>query len=131
MKAQEIEDKLNEIENQKRELQKQLEAAEYDDRVARLTPFMPVAILAHDLFCMYNHTDGCGWGYEQYGDVHNWGFGAEYSSHKQWLENVSKIAADLKMEAGQLEEIFRELVEIKDRHPRAMEVIRRMVGYRR
>ena len=131
MKAQDIKDKLLEIDNQKRELQKQLEEAERDDTVKRLMPFRGAAILAHGLFCMYNHTDGCSWGYEQDGSEHNWGFGAEYSQHKHWLELVFKTATELNMTEAQLTDILDGLHAVKARNPRAMEALRHLLGYRR
>ncbi|MCC7173403.1 MAG: hypothetical protein IT459_23360 [Planctomycetes bacterium] len=56
----------------------------------RQLPLRAVAKAAHDLLCRWNHTDGCGWGYEEGSDPNSdacWNGWA----HKRWLSAVETI----------------------------------------
>ncbi|AGY46703.1 hypothetical protein BigBertha_195 [Bacillus phage BigBertha] len=46
-----------------------------------------LAITLHELMCNWNHTDGCGWGYETNGGTHNW----DGYAHKKWLEHAQQL----------------------------------------
>jgi hypothetical protein len=127
-----LQEELKALELRKRELQKQLDEAQRDDTVDRLKLFMSSAVLAHDLFCCYNHTDGCSWLYEQSnGGRHDWGFGAEYSAHQRWLLDVERVCKDLKIGPTELHLILEYLAGAKKENPRAMEVLRNFLGCRR
>jgi len=133
MKENEIKARLQQIDVEKREIQKQLAEAEREDRVEQLTPFIPAAIRAHDLFCCYNHTDGCSWESEVKGHdrEHDWGFDADSSSHRRWLEDVFKTANETGMTSAQITEILDGVARVKLLDPRAMEVLRHLLGFRR
>lgn len=70
-----------------REARELREKAEKADRERSLDAFKPLAIAAHDALCRWNHTDGCGWGYEVRDGVHHWGA----SEHSRWLLRVAEI----------------------------------------
>lgn len=84
---------LNEeqIKAKRADIERQL--AELDDAeqiLAAMTPEQVLAQSLHDVWCRHNHTDGCGWMYEQdrrTGD--NW----NGSAHASWLSRARKITA--------------------------------------
>ena len=49
-----------------------------------------LAVLLHDNYCGYNHTDGCGWMYDVKNGFHNW----EGHPHNDYLEKAKKIIAE-------------------------------------
>lgn len=57
-------------------------------------PLAKLAIRLHDVFCGYNHTDGCAWGYEARNDKHDW----SGQAHRRWMERtelvIKKISLD-------------------------------------
>jgi hypothetical protein len=65
-----------------RKLQDEFERAESAQEEARREPLKCVAERAHSLLCPYNHTDGCGWGYEK---------GWLYGEHNRWLTHYSDL----------------------------------------
>jgi hypothetical protein len=81
---QDLKDEKRRAETRLRELRGKLEAAEAAKLDAERDVLKPLAIRAHDLLCQYNHTDGCGWGYESQGGQHNW----QSHAHIRWLEKV-------------------------------------------
>jgi hypothetical protein len=74
---------IDRAEKHLRELKESLALSEQAEKDKRQDKLKPVAEKAHNAICFYNHTDGCGWGYEN----NNWnGF-----SHRMWLDRVEKI----------------------------------------
>lgn len=53
-----------------------------------------LAILLHDHFCEFNHTDGCSWGYECKGGYHEW----ESPRHKSWLIRAREVIEKAELE---------------------------------
>lgn len=51
---------------------------------AEMEPLKELAAKAHDVFCRWNHTDGCGWGYETKA-TDPW----KCSAHRRWLMHVA------------------------------------------
>lgn len=47
-----------------------------------------IAAVLHDALCTYNHTDGCGWGYEQ-NPFPSW-TGA-HSAHEKWRKHAREL----------------------------------------
>ncbi|HCW07144.1 MAG TPA: hypothetical protein DGG95_07255 [Cytophagales bacterium] len=68
----------------------------YSDAVKAL------AIVLHDNFCGFNHTDGCGWGYEE-GREDPWA--KECYSHTHWAEKAKQIMQDNQLRTFKPEEI--------------------------
>ena len=73
-----------------------------------------VAVLLHDALCSYNHTDGCGWGYEkdswQSDDHARWFRKAEHVCSEVGIEEASrfaKMAKKLKTDMPQFFRLFR------------------------
>lgn len=63
-----------------------LEHAEAVVAAARMEPLRNLVERAHKLLCAWNHTDGCGWGYEE-GDKSPWGC----SEHLRWLRHYDLL----------------------------------------
>jgi len=84
--------KLEDLRKQEEILTKQLEEEEREEKNKRQLKVRPVAELAHSLFCGYNHTDGCGWGYEENSKDPEITWGGW--SHQHWLDKVEKIAKE-------------------------------------
>lgn len=86
----EAEKKLKEVTDAQRAAQDAVKRAHFKLNSDRLTKLKPLVIRAHDLLCKWNHTDGCGWGYEtskEFVDGHNWDAYAHYS----WLTKYDAI----------------------------------------
>lgn len=107
------------------------EAHEKKKAAERLEPLKELAILAHDVLCSWNHTDGCGWGYEVDGKDHNWSAHAHY----RYLERVDELVnGGQRGYQGQrvmprtspetLREILTMLAAIKAKHPEALWMLR-------
>jgi hypothetical protein len=98
--------------------------AEDLDRDKRLESLKPLICKAHDTFCAWNHTDGCGWLYEvDSKNGHNW-LG---DAHARWLRRYEEI-----MEAPQrraaitvdiLYKILDQVSELRGIHPDALWLI--------
>ena len=69
----------------------------YSDAVKKL------ATLLHEQFCGFNHTDGCGWGYEE--DREDPWNGDRYTSHVIWAEKAKQIMKDNQFRTFKPEEI--------------------------
>ena len=108
-----------------KELEKEIEKIEAEERDRELDDLKPLAIKAHDLLCSYNHCDGCGWSYEIKNGVHNWKYGA----HDRWLSMIAKIVmgepkdrwskGSEPVSAELLEKILDKVEEIKKLDPQA------------
>lgn len=70
-----------------RNLRERRESLENEAREQRLAHIKPLVIRAHSLLCSWNHCDGCSWGYEMTGDVHNWNGWA----HARWLRHYEDL----------------------------------------
>lgn len=46
-----------------------------------------LALFLHDNFCIWNHTDGCGWYYEIHSQQHDW----NQSSHQSYYRQAKKM----------------------------------------
>jgi hypothetical protein len=71
-----------------KDLDTQIKNLEREERDRKLEELKPLAAKAHNLLCQYNHTDGCGWGYEE--DCKNkspW----TCETHSRWLDKIDKI----------------------------------------
>ena len=55
---------------------------------AALTPDQLLAKRLHELQCTWNHTDGCGWYYEQKNGVDEWISG---STHDGWVKKAIRF----------------------------------------
>lgn len=111
-----------------RSLRDQREALENAERDSRLESIKPLVIRAHDLLCCWNHTDGCGWGYEVIRETgkHNW----QGWAHARWLRHFeelllgknSKNSQPLSVE--QLTKILDVVEELRKTNPLALHIIR-------
>lgn len=57
----------------------------------KLTPAQNVAVALHEQICLLNHTDYCGWYYDDDLDPKTWT--NQYSAHKNYLEKAEKALA--------------------------------------
>jgi len=67
--------KINALEKEIKEL----------EELGDITPEHELATLLHEALCRWNHTDGCGWYYQD-----NW----EDSVHQRYLKVAEKILAE-------------------------------------
>ncbi len=124
MKPEEIKERLARLKKEREALEIELSTAEQESRLTAAMPFMHVAVQAHDLLCQYNHTDGCGWGYETVNGQHNWGLdGQGYSAHRKWLENVMEVCRELNISHQELGKALEGLALLKKDCPQVMRVI--------
>ena len=122
-------DKLEMAKREVAELQKVLAAEERDEKAKRQEKYRELAVLAHRLLCQYNHTDGCGWGYEESAED-PWGGYA----HARWLDKVEDIITGSgKRGVGVTEDEFRAVLEgldtLKQENPKmlvVMDALRRL-----
>lgn len=105
-------DQLAELEKQRRKLQEEIEEEDRKERIERLKPLRELAIQAHNLFCSYNHTDGCCWGYEE--DQKDKDKMWECWSHKNYLQKVECLIKDKGFTIEQLKIIFDKFKELKN-----------------
>jgi hypothetical protein len=99
---------------QKLQIQARLEEQELEDASLK-----PLAEQAHNLLCTYNHTDGCGWGYEET-SKDKW----SCYSHNDWLQKVRRIVSEKRCTVTELAEILKAYAVFKKVHPNAPWVIR-------
>jgi hypothetical protein len=71
-----LDNELFAVENRLRHIAAEREAAKW-------TKLQPVAEIAHNVMCGYNHTDGCGYLYEN----DNW----SADCHVAWLRKVNNV----------------------------------------
>lgn len=61
-----------------------------------LIPILPeekeVATLIHDMFCRWNHTDGCAWYYSK-GTDHDWNHTSERKGYMKRARNILSTGA--------------------------------------
>jgi uncharacterized protein YecT (DUF1311 family) len=69
--SQKIRTEVEELEAKLRRAMERLDAAEQAE--AALSEEQRLAVELHELTCHANHTDGCGWFYEQIAKQHDWG----------------------------------------------------------
>jgi hypothetical protein len=70
--------KRDELERERRKIEAEIEKAEDDAAEARRRPLQALAERAHRILCPYNHTDACGWDYEN-----SW----NGQAHQSWLRH--------------------------------------------
>lgn len=109
-------------------LHKAVDDAEYVAAQAALEPLKALAEKAHDILCRWNHTDGCGWGYEQdskTGAPHWDGW-----AHRRWLTHIAAIvnpdrySREKPIPAETISALLDKVVELKQTHPDAIWLIR-------
>jgi len=81
-----LDKELRDLETRKRDLEDQRKNMLKD--VITNSPMGELAIMLHDEFCTYNHTDGCSWHYEIKCGVHDW----SGHTHLNWLKRTESVA---------------------------------------
>jgi len=102
-----------------------------------INPLRPIAEAAHSLFCNYNHTDGCGWGYETSSyrlpseedltdaEVKEITWGKQ--AHVRWLDKVDDyLKENSALSPSNLLAILCKFQGLKDECPRIMDIIRQL-----
>jgi len=95
-----------------KELEEKLEDETREERIKRRLPLRKLTERAHELFCQYNHTDGCSWGYEE--DKKDQNITWESSTHKFWLDKIEDAMKVYKITPEQLIEIFDVVEKLKE-----------------
>lgn len=74
-----------------------------------LAPLQRLANIMHDSTCTWNHTDGCGWGYESWDGATP----AGNSTRSRWLEKARQLVSKTAMSADKLAGVFEIWQEIE------------------
>ena len=114
---------MTDTEKEIQELQKKLAKlkAKHEKELAielaeKYIPLYDLAEKIHSALCPYNHTDGCGWMYEESHD-NKW----ERWAHAKYLGNLEAILeknSDLSIET--LEILIDQIIEFKKVYPKAL-----------
>ncbi len=119
MKAEikQIKEKLEVINEKQQELVEALRAAQKEERIERQKAIYPVADLAHSLLCRWNHTDGCGYGYEN-NDTEGY-------EHQRWVKAVEELV-ERKFTLEQIKESLAQLKQVKAKCPEFFSIIEQL-----
>lgn len=121
----EMEEELQKQRDLARELERKVQQARRDEARESRRALRPLAVKAHDAFCLWNHTDGCGWGYECDGysgkgkppEDEVW----DRDCHAKWLGQVEELLKMAPLE--DLERIVDGYAELKKIHRDAPRII--------
>lgn len=80
------------------------ELRERQEHLRKMGPEIEMAEILHNSLCRFNHTDGCGWGYEKIEDFFKPG-----TTKNIWAEKAKKI-----LETCSAEEVERVLTAINE-----------------
>lgn len=111
------------------ELKRAVEAEENRRIQDELVPLRDLANKAHSNLCSYNHSDGCGWGYEEDGKNPQLWDGAE---HQRWLKKIQSVIKEekyTKLDSDKLNKILDLITEMKAVHPNAMHILQKIRSY--
>lgn len=122
---EELKENLAKLNKRKRQLEETIEKAEEKEKNERQKPIRNIAIKAHDLFCAWNHTDGCGWFYEN--DARNEEHVWRGDSHSHYLNQIEKLFKDKQISPAILEAILNDLLAMKKVYPQLMRIIRDLI----
>lgn len=80
----------------------ELEAAREQQAAERRAPLRALVVRAHNCLCQWNHTDGCGWGYEE-SSPDPW----KGDAHHRWLNHYDRLlnGSSYEKPAATLEEV--------------------------
>lgn len=129
MQLNELEEMERKLRTQMNEVAEKVRAAKAEKRSMEKDALKPLTIKAHGILCGYNHTDGCGWGYESHNGIHDW----EAQTHARWLEHVEKwlehkrYGIDLTIE--KLDEILDHVAAGKKMHKDYLFLMREVIKY--
>lgn len=104
-----IEENVRLADKAKEKAQKELNAARDELEADTYERLRPIATLAHELICQFNHTDGCGWLYEK----DNW----NASDHKRWLYDCKSSLTSSKLTIEELSSFLSLAKQAKELFP--------------
>lgn len=117
-----IEADIRRAEEHLRGLKDKKDIATQEERKRRQEPYRNLAEKAHDLLCPYNHTDGCGWGYEK----DSWGGHA----HRRWLDSIEALLSGEEtfrpVKEEELDKLLDHVAQMKQIHENAMYILSRL-----
>lgn len=113
---------LKDAQDVARKLSQSLEKLKRKEADAKLEPLKTTAARAHDLLCPYNHTDGCGWEYEQ----GSW----QSDAHSRWLRRIDTLVNGNtydkpKATLSEINIVLDAVEELKPKVKTALDLIRR------
>lgn len=120
----EMERRFNEANKEVKKRLALLEAARDKAAEERRGPLKALTIRAHEVFCGWNHTDGCSWGYED-SATDPW----LCDAHLRWLRHVEKLVigdkyTPAKVTADQYAALIDQSAQIKKIAPQALQLLR-------
>ena len=91
-------------------IESDIEDEEKEEKIKRQKPLRKIAEKAHGLFCQWNHTDGCGWGYEG----NNW----DGHAHQRWLKKIENTIKDgyPRVTLNELDIILDDFILLQNKH---------------
>lgn len=92
-----------------RSLQDEREALQVQLILEKQRHLTDLAEKMHSCFCGYNHTDGCGWGYEE--GANKWGSW----SHSRWLNHTENLVKKFGLE--KIQGFVDHVIETKREYP--------------
>lgn len=122
---EELKESLAKLNKRKKQIEETIEKVEEKEKSERQKPIRTIAIKAHDLFCAWNHTDECGWYYEN--DAKAEDFVWQGYSHRIVLNKIDKLFQDTQISPDILDAILDDLLKIKKIYPNLMRIIRRLL----
>jgi len=130
MSEDDVRRELEAVELRRQELRSKLANAREDVFRRKAEPFLRSAEIAHGIFCMYNHTDGCSWEYERSSGADAWCLGSEpkvKTAHRAWLDKVMLVAKTYRLDARGMDEMLLALEAVVSEHAQLKPVMRVMV----
>jgi len=73
------------------------------------SPYIKIADNLHTILCKWNHTDGCGWYYEESNGVDDW----KGQTHSRYLEKAQKLVDLSGYSPEQINGILKRMIEVK------------------
>lgn len=122
-----LEDAASKARDAARKAEKAVEQARRQADLDNRRALRPLAERAHDVFCRWNHTDGCSWGYECDGYR---GYGNpkptadevwSCDTHARWLDRVSEAVK--RIPPDKLDAILAAYESMKREHPEAGAIV--------
>ena len=93
-------------------MKEQIDHIKVEIRNEELEDVKPLVERAHTLFCIYTHTDGCGWGYENNKKEPWTGF-----AHARWLKHFETIIKEKDITIEEIGKFLDECESLKEKYP--------------
>lgn len=105
-----LDGQIQDTEKALKKLKEYKDQLELKERQERLPKYWGAAEAIHAATCTYNHTDGCGWGYEEdNGTIQDtW----EKQAHRRMLEQVEKACLQFNVSPDDLADLAAKYIKL-------------------